>query len=134
MFYAHEGAVRRRHLQDQTEQAWCLTIATNAISTWTAEYLGLAVQQFRDQGRHIDDEILAHISPAQSENIGLFGTITVDIDAELAQLGPTGHRPLRSRPLAPPDQAVPQPIRDRHRPDRHPRWPGRAGSMQATMV
>jgi len=95
VFYAHEGAVRRRHLQDQTEQAWCLTIATNAISTWTAEYLGLAVRQFRDQGRHIDDEILAHISPAQSENIGLFGTITVDIDAELAQLGPTGHRPLR---------------------------------------
>lgn len=95
VFYAHEGAVRRRHLQDQTEQAWCLTIATNAISTWTAEYLGLAAQQFRDQGRHIDDEILAHISPAQSENIGLFGTITVDIDAELAQLGPTGHRPLR---------------------------------------
>jgi hypothetical protein len=71
--------------------------SSNAISTWTAEYLGLAVQQFRDQGRHIDDEILAHISPAQSENIGLFGTITVDIDidAELAQLGPTGHRPLR---------------------------------------
>jgi hypothetical protein len=95
VFYAHEGAVRRRHLQDQTEQAWCLTIATNAISTWTAEYLGLAVQQFRDQGRFIDDELLAHISPARSENIGLFGTITVDIDAELAQLGPTGHRPLR---------------------------------------
>jgi hypothetical protein len=44
-------AVRRRHLRDQTEQAWCLTIATNAISTWTAEYLGPAVRQFRDQGR-----------------------------------------------------------------------------------
>jgi TnpA family transposase len=106
VFYAHEGAVRRPHLQDQTEQAWCLTIAPNAISTWTAEYLGLAVQQFRD---HINDEILAHISPAQSENIGLFGAITVDIDAELAQLGPTGHRPLRqpSRPRASADHPVP---------------------------
>jgi len=80
VFYAHEGAVRRRHLRDQTEQAWCLT---NAISTWTAEYLGLA-----------------HISPAQSESVGLFGTITVDIDAELAQLGPTGHWPLRQPPAA----------------------------------
>ena len=62
---------------------------TNAISTWTAEYLGLAVQKFRNQGRLVDDTLLAHISPAQSECIGLFGTITVDIDAELAQLGPT---------------------------------------------
>ena len=26
----------------------------------------------------------------------MFGTITVDIDAELARLDPTGHRPLRS--------------------------------------
>jgi TnpA family transposase len=24
LLYAHEGAVRRRHLEQQTEQAWCL--------------------------------------------------------------------------------------------------------------
>ena len=41
--------------------------------------------------------MLAHISPAHSENINFFGAIEVDIDAELAQLGPTGHRPLRVR-------------------------------------
>jgi hypothetical protein len=40
------------------------------------------------------------MSPAHSENIGLFGTITVDIDHELAQLDPTGHRPLRRPPAA----------------------------------
>jgi len=95
VFYAHEGAVHRHHLQAQTEQAWCLTIATNAITTWTTEYLGLAVNELRQRGRPVDDELLAHISPAQSQNIGLFGTITVDIDHELAQLDPTGHRPLR---------------------------------------
>ena len=46
------------------------------------------------------DELLAHVSPAQSENIGLFGTITVDVDIdhELAQLDPTGYRPLRRPP------------------------------------
>ena len=51
----------------------------------------------RRQGRRIDDEVLAHISPAHSENINFFGAIEVDIDAELAQLGPTGYRPLRVR-------------------------------------
>jgi TnpA family transposase len=73
LLYAHEGTVRARHLEGQTEQAWCLTLAT------------------------IDDEVLAHISPAHSENINFFGAIEVDIDAELAQLGPTGYRPLRVR-------------------------------------
>jgi len=66
------------------------------------EYLGLAAEQLRAQGRRVDDTLLAHMSPAQSEPIGLIGTITVDIDIdhELAQLDPTGHRPLRESALA----------------------------------
>jgi hypothetical protein len=40
---------------------------------------------------------LAHISPAHNENINFFGSIDVDIETELAQLGPTGYRPLRLR-------------------------------------
>ncbi len=64
---------------------------------WTTEYYGLAVESMRAAGRHVDDEVLAHISPAHSENINFFGAIEVDIDAELAQLGPTGYRPLRVR-------------------------------------
>ncbi|QYN18738.1 hypothetical protein [Amycolatopsis sp. DSM 110486] len=32
-----------------------------------------------------------------SENINFFGAIEVDIEGELAQLGPTGYRPLRVR-------------------------------------
>ncbi|MET7886647.1 Tn3 family transposase [Streptomyces avermitilis] len=39
---AGEGAVRRRHHAQQSEQMWCLT-ATDAIATWTTEYSGLAV-------------------------------------------------------------------------------------------
>jgi hypothetical protein len=102
VFYAHQGAIRRRHLQQQNDQAWCLTLAANAISAWTTEYLGLAVEQLRSQGRVVDDTLLAHLSPAQLDNVGLIGTITVDIDHELAQLDPTGHRPLRTPTAASP--------------------------------
>lgn len=49
----------------------------------------------RRSGRRIDNEVLAHISPAHSENINFFGSFDVDIEGELAQLGPTGYRPLR---------------------------------------
>jgi len=48
----------------------------NAITAWMTEYLGLAAEQLRAQGRRVDDTLLAHMSPAQSEPIGLIGTIT----------------------------------------------------------
>ena len=59
LLYAHEGTVRARHLQQQTEQAWCLTLVTNAVVTWTTEYYGLGVNSMRMAGRRIDDEVPA---------------------------------------------------------------------------
>jgi hypothetical protein len=60
---------------------------------WTTEYDGLAVESMRAAGRRVDDEVLAHISPAHSENINFFGAIDLDIDGELAQLDSAGYRP-----------------------------------------
>lgn len=96
LLYAHEETVRARHLEQQTEQAWCLTLVTNAVVNWTTEYYGLAVASMRAAGRRVDDEVLAHVSPAHSENINFFGSIDADIEGELAQLGPAGY-PLRVR-------------------------------------
>lgn len=45
--------IRARQLDDQTEQAWYLTLATNAVIAWTTEYYGLAVDQMRRAGRRI---------------------------------------------------------------------------------
>ncbi len=97
LLYAHEGAIRHRHLAAQTEQAWCLTLLTNSVVTWTTEYYGQAIAQMRAEGRAVDDELLAHISPAHSENVNFFGTINVEVDTELAKLDPAGYRPLRPR-------------------------------------
>ncbi len=96
--YAHEGALRRRHHEQQTEQMWCLTLATNAIVCWMAEYHGLAVTALRDTGRRIDQEVLAHIWPSHHENVHFYGTHSVDIDSELASLDTDGYRPLRMPP------------------------------------
>ena len=69
LLYAHEGTVRARQLQAQTEQAWCLTLVTNAVVAWTTEYYGLAVDSMRAAGRRVEDEVLAQISPgAQREH------------------------------------------------------------------
>ncbi|MGH3237905.1 MAG: Tn3 family transposase, partial [Streptosporangiaceae bacterium] len=101
--YARQGTITQPHLPGQTEQAWCLTVLTNSVITWTTEYYQLAVQQLRGEGRAIPDELLAHISPAHSENVNFFGVITVDVEAEFAKLSPAGWRPLRP---ATPDPAL----------------------------
>ncbi|MEQ4724612.1 Tn3 family transposase [Nonomuraea sp. B19D2] len=99
LHYAHQGAVTKPALADQTDQAWCLTVLTNAVITWTTEYYSLAVRQLRAAGREVPDELLAHISPAHSENVNFFGVITVDVEAELAKLDTSGWRPLRPAQL-----------------------------------
>ena len=43
----------------------------------------------------VDDEVLAHIWPTHHENVHFYGTHSVDIDGELAQLDTDGYRPLR---------------------------------------
>ncbi|MGA5406897.1 Tn3 family transposase [Streptomyces lavendulocolor] len=45
--------------------------------------------------REVGAEVPAHISPARSQAVNYFGSITVDYDRELAQLDERGHRPLR---------------------------------------
>jgi TnpA family transposase len=67
--YAGEGALRRRHHEQQSEQMWCLTLATNAIACWSTEYHGLGVAALRQAGRDVDDEVLAHIWPTHHENV-----------------------------------------------------------------
>jgi Tn3 transposase DDE domain len=90
LLYAHEGAVRARH-SGAADRAGPVHHAGDQLGDrLTTEYDGLAVESMRRGGRRIDDEVLAHISPAHSENINFFGAIEVDIEGELAQLGPTG--------------------------------------------
>ena len=72
--------------------------ATNAIVTWISEYYGRAIAEMRAGGQLIQDEVLAHLWPTHHDNVNFFGTITVDIDGELAKLDTDGYRPLRHIP------------------------------------
>lgn len=99
LHYAQQGTVTRPHLEQQTEQAWCLTLLTNVVVAWTTEYYSRAVLELRSQGREVSDEILSHISPGHSDNINFFGVINVDVEAELAKLDTSGWRPLRPAQL-----------------------------------
>ncbi|MDT9698294.1 Tn3 family transposase [Streptomyces sp. P17] len=96
LHYAREGKITRRQPEQQNEQAWCLTVTTNAVICWHTEYMGLAVDELRGAGREVEAEVLAHISPARSSAVNYYGSITVDYEHELAQLDEKGRRPLRT--------------------------------------
>src|SRR4249919_3654889 len=56
LFFAHQGHVRRRHLDDQVDQALCLTLVTNAAVLWTTTYIGDALDALRADGHPVTDE------------------------------------------------------------------------------
>lgn len=65
----------------------------------TPTFCALGVAALRRTGRDVDDEVLAHIWPTHHENVHFYGTHSVDIDGELAQLDADGYRPLRPAAL-----------------------------------
>jgi TnpA family transposase len=92
LFFAHEGTARRRHHEQQTEQALCLSLVTNAIITWNTAYFELALAHLSQRRGRIDRDLLAHVSPALREHVNPYGTYEFPVEAEYAR---TGYRPLR---------------------------------------
>jgi len=90
LFFAHHGHVRRQHLDDQIDQAPCLS--WSPAPAWTTVYLADALDALRSEGFPVTDDIVAHLTPAQHDH-NFYGTYSFDIDAELRR---EGHRPLRT--------------------------------------
>ena len=95
LFFANRGEIIHQRQEDQTTQAHCHTLLTNACILWTTLYLGHAVTAHRNEGHRIEDHHLAHISPARFEHINPYGTYTFNVEDILQQ---PEHRPLNPLP------------------------------------
>ena len=94
--YAGKGALRRRHHEEQAEQMWCLTLATNAVVTWTTEYHGLAVTALRRAGPgHRRRRAGPHLAHPPRERPLLRHPLRRR-RRRAAKLGSDGYRPLRA--------------------------------------
>jgi len=67
-------------------------LVVSAIVHWNTVYLERAVKQLRQQGRHIPDVVLKHVSPLAWEHINLTGIYSWNEPLTLVN----GFRPLRS--------------------------------------
>jgi hypothetical protein len=92
LFFAHEGHIRRRHYDEQTEQALCLTVVTNAVVLFNTVYLQDALDALQADNHEVDDQAAVHLSPALIDHINPYGSYTFDVERELNR---TRRRALR---------------------------------------
>ena len=73
-----------------------LPLPREAAIPWNTVYLEAAIDRLRSEGVEIDDETLAHLSPAHWEHISPYGRFHFDVEAGL---GRKELRPLRDPQL-----------------------------------
>ena len=73
LFVAKDSQIRKRHLEEQLNQAACLNLVTNAVVVWNTVYMWEVVRQLQNEGFKIEDEALKHISPARFGHLNVFG-------------------------------------------------------------
>ena len=92
LFFANKGVIRRKQEEDQTNQAGCLNLVTNAVVTWNTVYMEAVMDQLRAEHDAVQDDDLAHLSPARFEHVNPYGKYYFPIDktAERQGLRPLG--------------------------------------------
>jgi hypothetical protein len=98
IFFADEGKIKQRQAEDQSNQASCLNLVTNAVVTWNTVYMAEGIEQFKREGYPISEDDLAHISPARHEHINPYGKYSFNIEK---WLNGRKLRPLRQPPASP---------------------------------
>jgi TnpA family transposase len=94
LFVAHEAQIRKRHPEDQLNQAACLNLVTNAVIVWNTVYMWEVIQQLKSEGYPLDETDLKRLSPARYEHINVFGKYVFPVKEELTR--------KQLRPLRPP--------------------------------
>lgn len=82
--FADEGEVRLKDLEDQSNQAGCLTLVTNAVIVWNTVYMWEAIEHLRSIGEHICEEDISHLSPCRFEHINRYGNYLFQKKSDLS--------------------------------------------------
>jgi TnpA family transposase len=82
LFVANEGQIRKRHPEDQLNQASCLNLVTNAVIVWNTVYMWEAIEQLKSEGHRIEETDVKHLSPARYEHLNVFGKYSFPVQEE----------------------------------------------------
>jgi len=83
VFIANEGKIRKRHQEDQLNQAACLNLVVNAITVWNTVYMQVTLAQLKSEGCEINENDIRQISPARSKHINKYGKYYFNVEEGL---------------------------------------------------
>jgi TnpA family transposase len=92
LFLAKQGQIRRAAYEEQLNQMSCLNVVANAVVAWNTVYMHAVLEQLRAEGHTVNDDDVAHLSPARFEHINPYGKFRFDLS--LARRS-AARRPLR---------------------------------------
>jgi hypothetical protein len=93
LFVADKSEIRRKQEKAQTNQAMCLNLVTNDVVVWNTVYMPAVLDQLRMEGMPVQEEDLAHLSPARFEHVNPYGKYVFPMDQASQR---QGLRPLRA--------------------------------------
>ncbi|MED3329728.1 Tn3 family transposase [Bacillus thuringiensis] len=82
VFFNQLGEIRDRSYEDQLHRASGLQLIISAIVTWNSIYISRAIETLRNNGIHIPEEYIQHISPLGWEHIALTGDYIWNLNQE----------------------------------------------------
>jgi TnpA family transposase len=96
LLFANKGTLRRKQEEELQNQAGCLNLVTNAVVTWNTVYMAAVIERLRAEGRTVNEEDIARLSPARYEHINPYGKYRFEVQEGLSR--------TRLRPLRPPTE------------------------------
>ena len=96
ILFANKGVLRKKQEEELMNQARCLNLVTNAVVTWNTVYMAAVIKQLRAEGKTVNEEDIARLSPARYEHINPYGKYCFEVEEGLSR--------TRLRPLRPPTE------------------------------
>ena len=72
--------LRKKQEEELMNQAGCLNLVTNAVVTWNTVYMAAVIDRLRAEGKTVNEEDIARLSPARYEHINPYGQYQFRVD------------------------------------------------------
>ena len=82
---AKNRVLRKKQEGELMNQAGCLNLVTNAVVTWNTVYMAAVIDQLRAEGRTVNEEDIARLSPARYEHINPYGKYRFEVEEGLSR-------------------------------------------------
>jgi TnpA family transposase len=92
LMFARQGELRKHKAEELENQSSCLTLVTNSIILWNTIYIAAILEDLKQKGYPVNEEDIAHLSPARFEHINPYGKYRFDVAKNQER---QGLRPLR---------------------------------------